>query len=235
MLVKIEKKQIGEEIRDCVDGRDLHEKLEVKTTFADWIKRRIETAGLVETVDFISFPKTEKAENGYKTYKEYIFTMDSAKHISLMEKTKQGQRIRNYFIEVEKKTKELYSIEKYSHDPLMQQMQQTMMLYKKQLEFEAKQTALEAKQSIIDEKIHILESKQDGIDSNGDFYSIMAYCNLNDIKLDPVSAIRYGKQASRMSRDLGCMVGKVKDSRYGQVNTYHIDVLDDVFTDNTLN
>jgi len=48
-LIKIETNSNGESI---VSGRELHEFLESKQDFSDWIKNRIEKYGFVEDIDF---------------------------------------------------------------------------------------------------------------------------------------------------------------------------------------
>ena len=52
-LIRIAKKQIGNETRECVNGKDLHGALKVATPYRIWVARRIEEADLFESVDFI--------------------------------------------------------------------------------------------------------------------------------------------------------------------------------------
>lgn len=61
-----------------------------------------------------------------------------------------------------------------------------------------------------------------------DYYSILAYCNLKQIKMTTSEAIRYGKELVKLSNEKGYEVRKVKDERYGHVNSYSIDVLEQV-------
>lgn len=61
-----------------VNARELHEKLESKRQFANWIKQRIEQFKFIENEDFIRFNKFVKAdENGFenKTIIEYYLKM----------------------------------------------------------------------------------------------------------------------------------------------------------------
>ena len=57
-LIKVTE-QNGEQL---VSARDLHEFLEVKSKFADWIKNRIEKYGFEENQDFVTISKN--LENG---------------------------------------------------------------------------------------------------------------------------------------------------------------------------
>jgi len=226
-LIKITKNIIGDEEIDSVNGRDLWEALELKKQYGDWIKSNLEYYS--EGIDFKRFHLKVKREDGvYINKKEYILTLDTAKHLAMVSRTEKGKQVRNYFIEVEKRSRVLTLSSKYENNPLMQQMRQTMMLYESQLELEHNQKLLATEQSAQADKIKVIEAKQAGIDSSGDFFSIMGYCSLHKIKIDVTLACKFGKHAKRISNSLGYMIGRVKDARYGQVNTYHVEVLDGV-------
>ena len=53
-LINITKATINNEEVNAVNARELHEKLEVKTQFKDWMPRRIEEFGFEEGKDFSS-------------------------------------------------------------------------------------------------------------------------------------------------------------------------------------
>ena len=89
---------------NAVDARVLHEKLKVKTAFKDWIARRIEECGFFEERDFCSFLSESR---GGRPAKEYWLTIDAAKHISMLERNEIGFMIRQYFIDFEKKAREV--------------------------------------------------------------------------------------------------------------------------------
>lgn len=61
-LIKIESKTIGNEKVNAVNARELHEFLEVKEHFTDWIKRYLNEYGFVVNSDFCR--STCIAENG---------------------------------------------------------------------------------------------------------------------------------------------------------------------------
>lgn len=88
-----------------VDARELHEFMEVETKFADWIKRRIEECGLAENTDYVRISQKRETPTGFTTIYEYALTLDTAKHISMLERNEKGKQARQYFIEVEKKAK----------------------------------------------------------------------------------------------------------------------------------
>lgn len=91
-----------------VSARNLHQFLEVKSKFAEWINRRIAEYGFVENQDFIIFSEiSEKIGKGRPT-KEYILSMDMAKELSMIERSEKGKQARLYFIECEKKLREVH-------------------------------------------------------------------------------------------------------------------------------
>lgn len=82
-------------------------------------------------------------------------------------------------------------------------------------------------QQLVDheERIAALEAKTSAIESSTDYFSVLAWARLKGFPLDNVTASRVGKAASGISRERGMMVGKLDDPRFGQVNSYHRDVL----------
>ena len=54
-LIKIEKSNVGGDLIETVNARELHQFLKVGRDFSTWIKRRIEQYGFEEGVDFCSF------------------------------------------------------------------------------------------------------------------------------------------------------------------------------------
>ena len=108
-LIKIEKSQSG---RDVVDARELHEILESKKKFSDWITNKVVNNPIfVENEDYCLLHNLGKQNGrGGHNRKDYAITLNTAKQVALMENTKKGKEIRQYFIECEKKLKEQISI-----------------------------------------------------------------------------------------------------------------------------
>ena len=88
---------------NLVDGRSLHEFLQVETPFKKWIDRMLEY-GFVEGVDFWT-KMSETLPQGGRPATEYDLTIDMAKEISMIQRTERGKQARLYFIECEKKAK----------------------------------------------------------------------------------------------------------------------------------
>ena len=80
----------------------------------------------------------------------------------------------------------------------------------------------------VDERLLEVESKQMTIDRH--HYTIIGYANLTGVRgVGRDAAARLGRRASAMSRKQGYHIGKEYDAKYGMVNTYHVDVLQEVF------
>lgn len=98
-LIKITE-QNGQRV---VSARELHQFLESKQQFADWIKNRIKDYGFVEGQDFEVFQNFMKNSEGGRPTTEYALSLDMAKELSMVERNEKGKLARLYFIEMEKK------------------------------------------------------------------------------------------------------------------------------------
>ena len=105
-LIKITEK----EGKQLVSARELHEFLGVKTKFTDWLNGRIKKYDFVENEDFtiINLASEKKeASWGGNNKTDYIITVDMAKQLSMVENNEKGNQARKYFIQCEKKLKEV--------------------------------------------------------------------------------------------------------------------------------
>ena len=104
-LIKI----IEREGRQLVSGRELHEFLEIKTRYNDWFKRMVEY-GFDEGSDFLLVTQkreTNNLKNPVTTVIDHAISIDKAKEISMIQRTEKGKTARQYFINCEKKLKEV--------------------------------------------------------------------------------------------------------------------------------
>lgn len=83
------------------------------------------------------------------------------------------------------------------------------------------------KLSINSERIDELEAKILSIDEN--YFSISGYCALTGIDCPLDKARKWGYDATILSKRKGRAIGKAYDAKYGEVNTYHKDILSEVF------
>lgn len=99
-LVPVYETSTGEKV---VYGTELHEALEVKSNYRDWVKNRLSDCEAIENEDFEAAKIL--APSG-QTMKEYIIKLDTAKEMAMLERNEKGKQVRRYFIKVEKKYKE---------------------------------------------------------------------------------------------------------------------------------
>ena len=101
-LIKITTKDGKQSVR----ARELHDFLEIKTEFRKWFPRMCEY-GFAENVDFTRAFQKCPTLGGIQTVADYAITIDMAKEISMIQRTEKGKQARLYFIECEKKLKEV--------------------------------------------------------------------------------------------------------------------------------
>jgi phage anti-repressor protein len=111
-LVPVMKNNKGEQL---VDGRILHEFLKIQRDFSDWIKNQLELVEAEEGKEFTTLKGNCSTVRPRATI-EYILTLDIAKEICMIsgiaprsnEETKKlSKQARRYFIDIEKKYKDL--------------------------------------------------------------------------------------------------------------------------------
>jgi anti-repressor protein len=185
-----------------VNARELHEFLESKRQYADWIKDRLD--GFIEGVDFT----VHKFVNGKATQIDYHITIETAKHLSMIERNEQGKKIRQYFIEVEKK----------ANRPLtdIEMLERQLMIMKQQAK------------EIEEIKANVKQIEAQIETSQKDFYTVAGYCSLRGLKVDISKANMIGRKATKLSNEYGYEIGQASDPRFGKVNTYHLDILSQV-------
>lgn len=101
--INLKKSVINGVEQTTVDARELWQALERKQEFSKWIKDRL--SDFEDGIDyrFDKIVKTGAAGvTGKQLYHEYTLTLDTAKHLCMIERNEAGKKIRRYFIEIEK-------------------------------------------------------------------------------------------------------------------------------------
>lgn len=107
-LLPVSSSKFGDEEVNAVSARELHKFLQSKQEFATWIKNRIEKYGFLEEKDFLII--LSKTQTQGRPTKEYYISIDMAKELAMVENNPQGRVARQYFIECEKKLRQVYSV-----------------------------------------------------------------------------------------------------------------------------
>lgn len=89
--------------KQLVSARELHRFLENPDNVNTWFKRQCEY-GFEEGKDFIA---VSQESTGGRPSIDYALTLDCAKEISMIQRTEKGKQARRYFIDCEKKLKEV--------------------------------------------------------------------------------------------------------------------------------
>ena len=108
-LFKIRKTEKGNQV---VSARELHSFLGIGADFTNWCKRMFEY-GFENSIDYtivkIGEPDNQVVVNP-KPKIDYVLTLDCAKEIAMIQRSDKGKQARLYFIECEKRLREVYSL-----------------------------------------------------------------------------------------------------------------------------
>lgn len=181
-----------------VYGKDLHRKLEVKTDFSTWVKRRFNECDAEEKVDYDLLPKIEEQASGAKHSIDYIIKLDTAKEMAMLERNNIGKQVRRYFIEVDKR---------YKENIIPKDFPSALRAYAD--EVERRQIAEQEK-----EKLQI------ELDYSKDWFSIKRVAKMNGVDWK----IFDWRNLKSVGLEMGYEVKKIFDANYGEVNTYHREV-----------
>ncbi len=90
--------------QQLVSARELYKGLEIKTRFSLWVKQNFDD--FEQGMDFTSVVTTTEVQNNggiqQRALQDYALTIDMAKQLCLLSRTKKGKEYREYLIQVEK-------------------------------------------------------------------------------------------------------------------------------------
>ncbi|EEY9236255.1 antA/AntB antirepressor family protein [Escherichia coli] len=110
-LIPVFNGTISNETTLLVNARDLHTFLDVGKRFASWIVERIAEYGFVENQDFMIISQVREKIGRGRPAKDYHLTLDTAKELAMVERNEKGRQIRRYFIECEKKLRNIQPVQ----------------------------------------------------------------------------------------------------------------------------
>lgn len=191
--------------KQVVSARELYDFLGyAKQHWSKWYKKNINNNDFaIEDEDYTQLPLSGRSI-------DYALTLDFAKKLSMMARTEKGEEAREYFLAVEKQWRE--SKAKTPAEMLLESAKQLV--------------EHERRMKVVEDRVDMIEAK---IQNDVQFCSIMGYANLKGVTVNLRQAVKYGKGATKLCKDLGVQMGVVHDPRFGKVNTYPKEVLDEVF------
>ena len=219
-LIVIKKETIGNEEVNSVDARELWEFLGSKRQFGDWVKTKVlNNKFFEENQDFTLLHNSVKqVSHGGHNKKVCALTVDTAKKVAMAEQTDKGNEARCYFLECEKIAKGAVKV--------MTPMEMISEMAQHIVKTEKRQLAIEEKQLATDKKIDALESK---MCSNPGYFTVTGYANLMKVSVTTQEANKIGRKAAKLSRESNTAIGKSSHERWGEVNTYHENILQAIF------
>lgn len=199
--------------KKAVSARELYEKLGLnRAVWARWHKKNItENPFAIEKEDWIGF---NLMLNGNET-QDFALSIKFAKKLSMMARTPEGERVRDYFIEVEKMAKE--------NRPAVPTS--TLDILKLAIQ------GLEEQQKGLDEVKKEVRELKAATKTTPDYFAIMGYASLNKIQIGLTLAASLGRKAKRICETHGYPIESIPDPRFGRVHTYPYSVLERVFNE----
>ena len=212
----------------AVDGRTLHEFVEISSKFADWIKNRIEKYDFVENQDYQMVSKN--LESGGQS-KDYIISLDMAKELAMVENNEKGKQARKYFIEVEKKSVALQSaLSPLTHEEMMLQVMTTLQNQVSEQRAIAEE-AIRTKAMIGDKKVatamataSVAVRKATRLEIELD--RSQEYRTIKGMELRHKGFKFDWRLLKKASQSLNVAIIPVFDANYGEVKSYHRDAWD---------
>lgn len=200
--------------KQVVSARELYEGLGLDTgNYNRWVKKNITNSEFsVENEDWgILFLKTSNRRRGQPS-QDYALSLDFAKRLAMMARTEAGERIRQYFLDCERK------VVSKAVSPAEALLQSVQMLVEQ-----------ERRLSKVETEVKEIAAK--AITSPQDYFAISGYARLVNIPIDLQTAAKIGFKAKAKCKSLGIRLGNVYDPRFGRVNTYPKSILEVVFND----
>ena len=209
-LIPLQPQTINGNAVETDNGKELHEFLEVRSKFADWIKNRISEYDFTVNQDFTTVSKN--LENGGRSI-DYYITLDMAKELSMVERNEKGKQARKYFIECEKKL---------TQPKPMTQIELIAVIANQMAEQERKSLEL-------DNRLQVVEQKQQQLDQDNDHFTIKGFCSLHQLDLSNGKMSALSRKAKKLSDVKDYTYHEITDPRWGKVRTYHKDILTELF------
>lgn len=101
-LIPVFTAAIGDSPVNAVDARKLHEFLNSKRQFSNWIAYQVDAFGFTQDVDYVAINNSDYSP----PRKEYYLTIGMAKELAMVERNAKGKQARQYFIECERRAME---------------------------------------------------------------------------------------------------------------------------------
>ena len=191
--------------------------------YSRWIRTNITENIYAENGLDYSALERKTSELGGRPTVDYILSASFAKKLAMSSRSPKGEETRDYFIKVEE------ALVKVATKPMTEA---ELALWSAQIlvEQERKMRELEERQLEQEDEIKEINAKLETHPTG--WYTIAGYASKIGMNLDIKTAGHLGMKASKLSRELGKVIQKTPDPRFGVVNVYCPEVLEEVFSEN---
>ena len=166
-------------------------------------------------------------EDGGRAYRKYDCTKKGCEFIAHKLTGQKGAVFTAKYIDRFHEMEKALTSKPMTIDLVIATAQHVKALEEKYIDHDFKLQALKDEHGIMKNEQRILKGKVDIL--NDKEFTIMGYGNMSNMNLNNQTAIYLGRKASKLSRDKGYKIGSASHPLYGRVNTYHVDVLDEMF------
>ncbi|MEE8823709.1 ORF6C domain protein [Lentilactobacillus sunkii] len=145
-LIKI----LNHEGNMVVSGRDLYDFLGIKTPYTQWMERMI-SYEFEENVDFAVINKKVNDESVFgstRTIIDHALSLDMAKEIAMIQRTKKGKQARQYFIQVQKAYQQQVNLPKTPDEKIHLLLENSDQVNRQVKQIDSRVTKLEDDQPI---------------------------------------------------------------------------------------
>lgn len=197
--------------KKAVSARELYEKLGFDSSqWKRWYVKNIQNnAFAVVNEDYAQLDTMSRTI-------DFALSLDFAKKLSMLARTEQGEKIRNYFIEAEKTLSVIkQGVRQLSLSEILLQAIQIQVEHEKKL-------------NLIEDRVNHIEAQTNTMP---DYFTIIGYATMKRIKISLNTAATIGKKAASLCKKAGVSMGDLPDPRFGRVHTYPTEILDFVFSE----
>lgn len=176
--------------------------------WAKWYAKNIvNNEFALDGVDFTKLPLSGRTP-------DFALNIDFAKRIAMMARTESGEKVRNYFIEFEKNNR----LKPISTLDILEMTIQGL----REQNLELQEVRSEVK--LLQETVNNIQV----VNAPMEHFSIMGYCRNIHKQIGIAEAKIFGVKCRALCNQMGYVIGKIPDPRFGTVNTYPLDVLKEI-------
>lgn len=192
---------------------------------------------VAEWIDYAYKDKTK----GTRNVNMMLETVDNDEKIKVARLLPSGKSIENWFVTEDG----LYEILMLSRKPIAKEWKKKVKEILKEIRktgaytrplTPAEQLLAQAQLMVdMENRLNTIEKNTARLENNlrrtitNEYFTVIGYANFRGINADTYNSSVIGRKASKICKDCGLAIGKVIDSKYGTINTYPLDVLDEIF------